>query len=117
MTGTFTLSLDTEIAWGTDAVNLPRYADCFNNYPAILRRLIDLLDQYNIPTTWAIVGQLLLPANDPRATDNQPANWFHAPYVLGWIRDAKTPHEIGTHTFSHIYTSEPETTQAVWETD
>ena len=117
MIGTFILSLDTEIAWGTDAELLPRYAHCFDHYPTILRRLIDLLDQYNIPTTWAIVGQLMLPAADPRTTDKQLANWYHAPYVLEWIRASKTKHEIGTHTFSHIYTDELATTQAVWETD
>jgi peptidoglycan/xylan/chitin deacetylase (PgdA/CDA1 family) len=117
MAGTFILSLDTEIAWGTDADYLPRYAYCFDNYPTILRRLIDLLDQYDIPTTWAVVGQLMLPATDQRTENKQPANWYHAPYIIDWIRAAKTSHEIGTHTFSHIYTDEPETTQAVWEAD
>lgn len=117
MTGIFILSLDTEIAWGTDAVNLPRYADCFDNYPFILRRLIDLLDQYDIPTTWAVVGQLMLSETDAHASGKQPAKWYHATYVLDWIRAAKTPHEIGTHTFSHIYTDEADTTQAVWEAD
>ncbi len=117
MTGTFILSLDTEIAWGTDAVHLPRYAHCFDHYPAILRRLIDLLDQYDMPTTWAVVGQLMLPATDSHAENKQPTHWYHAPYVLDWIRAAKTNHEIGTHTFSHIYTDEPATTQAVWEAE
>ncbi len=117
MTGTFILSLDTEIAWGTDAVNLPQYAYCFDNYPTILRRLIDLLEQYDIPTTWAVVGQLMLPATDGRSDNKQPANWYHAPYVLDWIRSSKTAHEIGTHTFSHIYTDDPQTIQAVWEID
>ncbi len=117
MTGTFILSLDTEIAWGTDPQDIIKYAGCFDSYRVILRLLIDLLDQYNISATWAIVGQLILPATDRRAENKQPANWYHAPYVLDWIRDAKTAHEIGTHTFSHIYTDDPQTTQAVWETD
>jgi peptidoglycan/xylan/chitin deacetylase (PgdA/CDA1 family) len=117
MTGTFILSLDTEIAWGTDADLLPRYAHCFDHYSTILRRLIDLLDQYAIPTTWAVVGQLMLSETDARAASKQPPHWYHAPYVLDWIRAAKTPHEIGTHTFAHIYTDEPATTQAVWEVD
>ncbi len=120
MTGTFILSLDTEIAWGTGSLNLLRYADCFNQYPSILRRLIDLLDQYTIPTTWAIVGQLILKPDDKRSMimaspGLDMVKWFHAPYVVEWIRAAKTTHEIGTHTFSHIYTDDPMTTQAVWE--
>ncbi len=117
MTGTFIFSLDTEIAWGTDTIVLPRYAHCFDHYQTILRRLIDLLDQYDIPTTWAVVGQLMLPETDVRASVVQPAHWYHAPYVLDWIRSAKTQHEIGTHTFSHIYTDEPATSREVWETD
>lgn len=116
MNGTFILSLDTEIAWGTDASDLPRYAHCFDNYRAILRRLVNLLDSYSIPATWAIVGHLLLPESDPRKRASaQPPHWYHAPYALDWIQGAKTSHEIGTHTFSHVYTDEPATTREVWE--
>jgi peptidoglycan/xylan/chitin deacetylase (PgdA/CDA1 family) len=117
MLGTFILSLDTEIAWGTDARQWMSYAHCFDNYRTILRRLLDLLDQYHIAATWAVVGQLLLAADDKRAAALQPPEWFHAPYVVDWIRSAKTAHEIGTHTFSHIYTDDPSTTQAVWEAE
>lgn len=117
MLGTFILSLDTEIAWGTDPQFRLRYAHCFDNYRALLRRLLDLLDQYHIPATWALVGQLMLPADDVQADVMQPPEWFHAPYVLDWIRSAKTAHEVGTHTFSHIYTDDPATTHAVWEAE
>jgi peptidoglycan/xylan/chitin deacetylase (PgdA/CDA1 family) len=120
MTGTFILSLDTEIAWGTDMRDMLKYAHCFESYRVILRRLIDLLDQYHIPTTWAIVGQVMLKPDDRRSLimaspELDMVSWFHAPYVVEWIRAAKTPHEIGTHTFSHIYTDDPDTTQKVWE--
>jgi peptidoglycan/xylan/chitin deacetylase (PgdA/CDA1 family) len=122
MTGTFILSLDTEIAWGTDMRDMGKYAHCFESYRVILRRLIDLLDTYNIPTTWAVVGQLMLKPTDKRSLimaspGLDMIEWFHAPYVVEWIRAAKTTHEIGTHTFSHIYTDDPATTQAVWEAD
>jgi hypothetical protein len=56
----------------------------------------------------------MLPADDKRAANIQPPHWFHAPYVAEWIRDAKAAHEIGTHTFSHIYTADPATTAEVW---
>jgi len=120
MTGTFILSLDTEIAWGTDMRDMGKYAHCFESYRVILRRLIELLDQYNIPTTWAVVGQLMLKPTDKRSLimaspGLDMIEWFHAPYVVEWIRGAKTAHEIGTHTFSHIYTDDPDNTQEVWE--
>jgi len=120
MAGTFILSLDTEIAWGTDMRDMGKYADCFDSYRVILRRLIDLIDRYNIPTTWAVVGQLMLKPGDKRSLimaspGMDMVNWFHAPYVVEWIRAAKTEHEIGTHTFSHMYTDDPYTTQEDWE--
>src|SRR6185295_17282789 len=65
----------------------------------------------------AVVGQLMLSGFDARAVIKQPVGWYHATYVLKWIRATKTQHEIGTHTFSHIYTDDPTTTQAVWEAD
>lgn len=118
MTGTFILSLDTEIAWGTDAPDLPRYAHCFDNYRPIVRRLIGLLAAYAIPATWAVVGHLFLPESDARAKSfARPTQWYHAPEVLEWIQAAKTEHEIGTHTFSHVYTDEPAITREVWETE
>ncbi len=97
-----------------------KYAHCFESYRVILRRLIDMLDQYNIPATWAVVGQLMLKPTDKRSQimaspGLDMVEWFHAPYVVDWIRAAKTPHEIGTHTFSHVYTDDPDTTQEHWE--
>lgn len=116
MTAIFILSLDTEIAWGTDKDQQPRYAACFDHYPTILRRLIDLLDTYQIPATWAVVGHLLLQPGDPRGLPGlTPESWYYAPYILDWLRAARTPHEIGTHTFSHIYTNDPAITREAWE--
>jgi peptidoglycan/xylan/chitin deacetylase (PgdA/CDA1 family) len=114
MVGLFILSLDTEIAWGTNAASLPRYAHCFDTYPDIIRRLIALLDSYEIPATWAVVSQLLLPADDTRASKHIPSHWYHAPYLLDALRGTQVKHEIGTHTFSHIYTHDAETTADVW---
>jgi peptidoglycan/xylan/chitin deacetylase (PgdA/CDA1 family) len=115
MAGLFILSLDTEIAWGTNAASLPRYAHCFDTYPDIIRRLIALLDSYEIPATWAVVGQLLLSADDDRASQRKPPHWYHAPYLLDALQGAKVKHGIGTHTFSHIYTEDSTTTADVWQ--
>lgn len=114
MTATFILSLDTEIAWGTDAPDLPRFAACFDGYRPLVRRLLDLLDRCEVAATWAVVGHLFLSPGDPRAHPRAPAHWYHAPDVIDSIRSARAQHEIGTHTFSHIYTREASTTRAVW---
>lgn len=116
MTGLFILSLDTEIAWGTAAADLPRYARCFDDYRSILRRLIALLDAYDIPATWAVVAHLFLQPGDERARlpGERPPAWYHGPDVIEAIRAARTAHEIGTHTFTHIYADDPATTVDQW---
>ncbi len=116
MNGTFILSLDTEIAWGTDPEYLPVYAQCFDNYRVILPRLVALLDRYEIPATWAVVGHLFLKPDDPRSIKKSAdkPDWYHGADVIEAIRSAKVRHEIGTHTFSHIYTEDATTTREVW---
>jgi len=117
MTGTFILSLDTEIAWGTYS-NLQKRAPAFNRYPELLRRLINQLNIYEISATWAIVGHLLLHeptetnvpqphyrfanAPDSERVANHPREWFCAQYVLEAIQKMRMPQEIGTHTFTHV---------------
>lgn len=133
---TFVLSLDTEIAWA-DAGKLPQaiYKDRFNNYQAIVTRLIDLLDTYQIPSTWAIVGALLLndmdelDVEEPVYAWSEPQlpssalfhtlaydnpGWYHYPQVLDLIQNAKVEHEIGTHTFTHVYADDPATTRSIF---
>jgi hypothetical protein len=117
MSALFILSLDTEIAWGTvGSAALARSAYCFDNYRPLVRRLIALLDHYEIPATWAVVGHLFLHPGDKRAISTKmPPAWYHGPDVVEAIRGARTPHEIGTHTFSHLFTSE--ITREIWEAD
>lgn len=132
----FVLSLDTEIAWA-EAGQLPNplYRDRFDNYQTIVTRLIDLLDTYQIPATWAIVGALLLNHmdeldvaepiyqwSDPQTTasalfyecayDNP--NWYHCHDILQQIQNADVSHEIGTHTFTHVYATDPATTSSIF---
>jgi peptidoglycan/xylan/chitin deacetylase (PgdA/CDA1 family) len=114
MTALVILSLDTEIAWGTDARDLPRYAACFDNYRIILTRLIALLNRYEIPATWAVVAHLLLRPDDPRALGRTPAGWYHAPYLLDMLAGARVRHEVGTHTFQHLYADAPGMTREGW---
>jgi len=116
MAGLFILSLDTEIAWGTYGAAIARQRHAFDNYRTLLRRLIDLLDQYALPATWAVVGHLFL---EPGSADSvslrspEHPGWYHAPDAIEMIRGARTPHEIGTHTFTHVFATE--VTPDVWD--
>src|SRR5690606_8388555 len=72
------------------------------------------MDAYDIPATWAVVAYLLIEPDDPRALPRQPQAWYHAPYLLDTVCSAHAKHEIGTHTFSHVYTDDPAITREVW---
>ncbi|MBN6053691.1 polysaccharide deacetylase family protein, partial [Nonomuraea sp. RK-328] len=114
MPGICIISLDTELAWGTNQEDLPGLAGVFDEEPRIIARLIELLDRYEVPATWAVVGRLLLePADEPRLT-RTPARWYSAPYLLDWLGRARVRHEIGTHTFTHVHTRDPAVTREVW---
>jgi peptidoglycan/xylan/chitin deacetylase (PgdA/CDA1 family) len=130
MPGTFILSLDTEIAWGTYS-DLDGRAPAFDDYPSLLKRLVQQLDIYEIPATWAVVGHLLLPKGErttvPQPTysfasqpdsarmQGRPAEWFYAPYLLDTIQSARVPQEIGTHTFTHVLADVPGVTRELFD--
>ncbi len=126
MNGTFILSLDTEIAWGTYR-NLDARAPAFDRYPDLLNRLIRLLNIYEIPATWAIVGHLLLEpgqrtpladiqysfanAPDSQRLANHNPGWFYGRYIVDAIQNARVPQEIGSHTMTHLLATDPAVTR------
>ncbi|MEV0595079.1 polysaccharide deacetylase family protein [Nonomuraea cavernae] len=114
MPGICILSIDTELAWGTDAADLPRLSEAFDEEPRITRRLIDVFDAYQIPATWAVVGRLLVQPEPDDRNVRAPERWYYAPYLVDWIGGARVRHEIGTHTFTHVYAHDASTTRDVW---
>lgn len=111
----FVLSLDTELAWGQPSGS---NWDGLVNDPSSGRDAIQytlrILDEYDIPATWGIVGHLLLSEcdgethyNTARITDIDPYTdidqepLYYAPEILDWIRSASVDHEIAGHSFTH----------------
>jgi peptidoglycan/xylan/chitin deacetylase (PgdA/CDA1 family) len=135
MKGAFILSLDTEIAWGTFTWGgTEYYRRHFDGYRANVHRFIQLMDKYSIPATWAFVGHLMLEECDgthPEAPvpdfpwygkpwyavdpggDAISNPWWYAPDVLDRVLAMKTPQEIGTHTFSHVFLNDPAVTPEI----
>ena len=136
--GTMVMSLDFELSWGRfDKMPLCKLeAESLKERPHI-RRLLALMDRYEIPATWATVGHLMLDRCErnhqgqahsniaPHAAYSWlPHEWYrqdpcteafrapawYAPDVVEWIRNAKVRHEIGSHSFGHIYYGDPECT-------
>jgi peptidoglycan/xylan/chitin deacetylase (PgdA/CDA1 family) len=137
--GTFVLSLDTELAWGNCwNGSVQRYARHYDAYRDSVRSLVELLDDYQVPATWAFVGHLLLDACDGIHADvlRPDYRWFNGPW-LAWdpgtnrradpwwygrdlldrVCRAKVSHEIATHTFSHIIVDDPGCSQVVFRSE
>ena len=129
MRPTFVLSLDKELVWGSrDHTSAPNFDRKYPDLRGVVRDLLTVLDEYAVPATWAVVGHLFLSscAKDARGRAHpeierpdypwHPGDWFKADPcsdrardplwygddILDWIRNAKTPHEIGSHSFSHL---------------
>jgi peptidoglycan/xylan/chitin deacetylase (PgdA/CDA1 family) len=120
--GVFTLSLDTELAWGTfDANRIERYEAAYRRTPEVIDRLCALLDEYRVPATWAVVSHLLVDCGGDHAERTPPEfswvdDWFgslpcssgldrdlwYAPWLIDRIRSCKTDHEIGLHGATHM---------------
>ncbi len=141
MTASFVLSLDTELAWGTfDKGGATRYKKHLGATRGEIQKLLGLLEKYEIPATWAIVGHLFLRecnsatvGEDPHPDvltprySWYPYHWHHmdpgsnresAPFwygddVVEAIRNAKPAHDVGCHTFSHVIMNDPAVTHAI----
>ena len=137
--GIFTISLDFELFWGVrDHRTLESYGENIRNVHNVVPRLLQLFSTYNIHCTWATVGFLFfnekkemmsyLPLERPvyqkkeydpysYIEQNQLEKVYHfAPALIEQIK--KTPgQEIGTHTFSHFYTLEKNTTIGQFKND
>lgn len=128
--GGLIISADFEMAWAwrytkTGSNHIKKGQIERMNFPAI----INILEQYDVPITFATVGHLFLEQcqksdhdwmsriphfddhwkftkgdwydHDPYSGVKDAPEWY-APDLVQMILDSKTKHEVGSHTFSHI---------------
>jgi peptidoglycan/xylan/chitin deacetylase (PgdA/CDA1 family) len=127
--GTFVLSLDFELIWGTldGHGSEPFWRACERERSEVFGALLALLEEFEIPATWCVVGHLMLDSCAPvngrkhpeivRPTHAwQQGDWFsrdpcsderRAPIFYGRslverLLAARVPQEIGCHSFSHV---------------
>lgn len=133
--GTFLLSLDTEFAWGDADFPKKRYAEGQKKERELTLRLLQLLQKYQIPATFAVVGALY---HEETETNSLPEktqqflqrNWpnrfyveafctkdFHAPELMEILEKDSLGHDLGSHSYTHIIFTTPECTPeiATWE--
>jgi hypothetical protein len=130
--GVFTLSLDTELAWGSvHAGHLKEREPLFRQTRECIGRLLKLMEKYQIRATWAVVGHLFLERCQPVNGIKHPEiirpkygwfpdDWFlpdpcsrleDAPIwygrdIIQQILNCQVTQEIGCHTFSHVRVGE-----------
>lgn len=131
--GIFTISLDFELIWGTlDHNGLERYGKvCRFEREQVIDRLLNLFVEFDISTTWCIVGHLFLdkcekvggikhpeivrPAHDwvahdwfefdPNESDDENSI-FVGRSLVEKIKNCSVSQEIGSHSFSHVIFSD-----------
>jgi peptidoglycan/xylan/chitin deacetylase (PgdA/CDA1 family) len=128
------LSFDLELIWGTLDLFGPEGFDrqCRIEKDMVIGRLLELLDELEIPATWFVVGHLFLDECHTEDGRKHPeivrpthawsrGDWFQhdpdgpeeeAPTFLGWsmvrrIVERQVRHEIGAHSFSHVIFGDP----------
>lgn len=123
--GTVVLSIDAALGWGVHDHSDPprRVEDGREGW----RQLVDLLDTFGLPATWAVAGHLFLDDCDGKHTDHpRGPSWFdherttwadrpelrYAPGLVQSVRDSGPDHEIAAHGFSHVEFGHPDTTAA-----
>ncbi|WP_323171705.1 polysaccharide deacetylase [Natrialba sp. PRR66] len=130
--GSVLISIDAELAWGFHDLDQPP-VERVQNARWGWRRLLELLDAYEVPATWGVVGHLLLERCDGRHAghpaardgwfDRDPGgratthdHWFGMDLVNA-VRDADVEHELGCHSFSHACFDPEVTDRAVAEAE
>jgi peptidoglycan/xylan/chitin deacetylase (PgdA/CDA1 family) len=128
--GSVVLSIDAELGWGFPDTPIPM--ERVNAARSGWRELLGLLDAYDVPATWAVVGHLFLDDCDgthrshPAGPDHfsiertslaDRPDLRYCPDLIDLVRDADVDHELASHTFSHVMFGAEETTTEMARTE
>lgn len=130
MTGTLTISMEVELAWGNhDTGRLDRLSENGSTERAYLDRLLETCSGAGVPVSFDVVGHLFMPGCAGDHPGPHTNGWFdadpgtnyrtdplyYAPDVVDAIRSRSTGHELCTHTFSHVLFDEVSRPVGDWE--
>ncbi|MDS0258504.1 polysaccharide deacetylase family protein [Haloarcula sp. S1CR25-12] len=116
--GTVVISIDAELGWGFhDHAVADRPTDRIERSRWGWERLAELLAEFRIPATWAVVGHLFeRECNGAHVGHPSPSGWFahergddpmdeqyrFAPELVEALVESEVDHDIGSHTYSHV---------------
>ena len=132
--GAFVLSLDFELIWGTLDKRGPEgfRRACERERSEVFGAFLSLLEEFEIPATWCVLGHLMLDscvpvngrkhpeivrpthawqqgdwfAHDP-SSDEDRAPIFYGRSLVERLLEARVAQEIGCHSFSHVIFGDP----------
>lgn len=127
-TGIFTISLDTELAWGTfDTERGYRpYEEAYRRTPEVVRELCSLFEEYDIPATWAVVAHLFEDCDGHHDAPTVDLEWiddwygslpcrsdvdhelWYSPKILELIQSCTPKQDIGLHGYTHQILGHPD---------
>lgn len=125
--GSVVISIDAELGWGFHDLDDPPMARVEAGRSG-WSTLLGILDEHEIPTTWAVVGHLMLDACDgvhadhasiPGWFDHERGEWRDrrdlrfGRDLIADLLDSPTGHEIACHTFSHVQFDDPRVTREI----
>jgi hypothetical protein len=101
------VSIDVELAWGIwDKPQAAYFRACAEKERAIVDALCAIFDRHEVAATWAVVGRLLdRAARPPVDTEHGDRIWY-APDVVDRIRASEVEHDLGSHSYAHLYFGE-----------
>jgi len=133
MVGTVTLSVEIELGWGLARSGGPdpleRHGPERRAETDRLNSLLALCDELTVPISFDVVGHLLLDGCNGTHAGPHPAGWFdgdpgtdrrrdplyYAPDLIDAVADARTDHELCTHSFSHARCDRVDDRVVDWE--
>lgn len=144
VTGTFTLSFDTELIWGLfDQKSPEEFERLYPDVRGTIDRLLVLLDRYEVSATWAVLGHLFLSgcarddaglahpelvrprqswrsgdwyAVDPCTDRTRDPLWYGDDIVDALVA-SRTPQDIGCHSFGHVRYGDRDLTREAVDAD
>ncbi len=88
--GVFCISIDLELLWGRKDLDYSKFIGKTKKERQIIKKVLNLFENYDIPATWAIVGKLYENGND----------LWSGKDIISSIKKLKSQ-EIASHSYSH----------------
>ncbi len=131
---TFLVTFDTELLWGIRFMGWTPddEAAALRTRETVMPAILQMLDEFEIPATFAIVGHLLTAPGEvyypvPPGNTTDATAWyagieddvtkfrdgFQWPELPDLLTRARMHHEIALHSFSHRHFESPDTTEEI----